>query len=88
MEFYELKNRIIDTGKEVHFFDPDTLKFFGETLSGMRLLKGIHVISDISGVKHDCYCVAVTRRKNAFGPCKPYTFYHYFDAKTFRHVIR
>ena len=88
MTFYELKNKVIDTGRETHFFDADTLKFFGERLSDMRLLKGTVAITDICDEKHECYCVSVKRRKNAFGPCKPYTHYHYFDANTFRHVIR
>jgi len=88
MEFWELKNKITDIGKETHFFDPDTLKFFGERLSDMRLLKDKMEITDICGEKHTCYVVSVTRRKNAFGSCKPYKYYHYFDVDTFQHVIR
>lgn len=88
MELYELKNKIIDIGKEIHFFDPDTLKFFGERESEMKVLKDIVIITDIMGEKHDCYCLSVVRHKNAFGPCKPYRFYHYFDTTTFQHVIK
>ena len=88
MTFYELKNKVSDIGHETHFFDVDTLKFFGERLSDMRLLKTIYVITDIMDEKHNCYCVSAKRRKNAFGSCKPYTFCHYFDTTTFQHVIR
>jgi hypothetical protein len=88
MEFYELKRNIENKGGETHFFDHDTLKFFGERLSDMRLLKNTVEITDICGEKHICYIVSATRRKNAFGSCKPYTHYHYFDVNTFHHVIR
>ena len=32
-----------------HFFDRDTLKFFGETVSSMRLLKGTVKVTDSMG---------------------------------------
>lgn len=88
MNFYELKNKIVDIGRETHFFDADTLKFFGERLSEMRLLKGTVKVTDICGEAHECYCVSATRRKNAFGSCKPYKFYHYFDVNTYQHITR
>ena len=87
MTFYELKNNILSKGGETHFFDHDTLKFFGERLSDMRLLKNKVEITDICGEKHICYVISATRRKNAFGPCKAYTHYHYFDENTFHHII-
>ena len=86
MEFYELKNKIIDQGKETHFFDADTLRFFGERLSEMRVLKNTVEITDVCDNKHTCYCIAAKRRKNWNGPSKPYTHYHYFDVETFQHV--
>ena len=88
MEFYELKNKIESIGGEHHFFDHDTLKFFGERLSEFKLLKGTSEITDICGNKHTCYVVSAIRRKNYRGSCKPYAYHHYFDADTFQHVTR
>jgi len=88
MEFWELKEKIENKGGESHFFDHDTLKFFGERLSDMRVLKDTVNITDYSGDVHECYVISVTRRKNAFGPCKPYRFYHYFDVNTYQHITR
>ena len=87
MNFNELKYNVQTKGGESHFFDRDTLKFFGECLSDMRLLKTTYVITDVCGEKHNCYCVSVTRRKNAFGHCMGYKYYHYFDMETFHHII-
>lgn len=88
MEFYELKNKIETIGGEHHFFDRDTLKFFGERISDMRVLKDTVKIKDVCGNEHTCYIISATRRKNAFGTCKPYKYYHYFDTETFEHVTR
>lgn len=88
MTFWELKNKVIDTGHETHFFDSDTLKFFGERLSDMRLLKGTAEVTDVCGEKHTCYIVSATRRRNWSGPCKPYVYHHCFDTTTFRHITR
>lgn len=87
MKFYELKNKIETIGGEHHFFDHDTLKFFGECLSSMDVLKNTVKNTDVCGDIHNCYVISVTRRKNAFGQCKPYKFHHYFDTETFQHVI-
>ena len=40
-----------------HYFDRDTLKFFGEAISRMYLYKNLENITDISGEKHICYCI-------------------------------
>jgi len=70
-----------------HFFDRNTLKFFGEALSRMRVLKKTVTITDVSGEKHECYVVSATRTKDWNGPCKPYVHYHYFDIDTLVDVI-
>ena len=88
MKFYELKEKVINKGGESHFFDHDTLKFFGERLSEMKVLNGFYKITDVCGEEHVCYCLSAIRHKNAFGACKPYTVHHYFDKETFRHVIQ
>lgn len=86
MDFQELKFNIINIGNECHFFDHETLKFFGENYSSMHVLKTKGVIKDLFGEVHVCYILSVTRTKNAFGRCKPYTIRHYFDDHTFTHI--
>lgn len=88
MEFWQLKQNIETIGNEKHFFDNDTLKFFGERLSDMRVLQKLATITDVCGESHECYIVSAKRRKNWNGTCKPYTCYHYFDSTTFNRVIK
>ena len=87
MDIYELKNKHLEKNPGSHFFDYDTLKFFGEALSRMRVLKNPALITDVCGEKHTCYVVSATRTKNWNGSCKPYTHYHYFDKETLTDVI-
>ena len=67
-----------------HFFDRDTLKFFGERFSEMRVLQGIAVVEDYSGEKHKCYVLSSLQRKAPSGAKRTY---HYFDTTTFDNVI-
>ena len=67
-----------------HFFDHDTLKFFGERLSEMRLLKQTETVTDVSGEKHECYVLSSLQRKHPMGPRRKYTF---FDVETLDDVI-
>jgi len=84
--FYEFK-RLYETKHNDYMFSSDTLKFFGESLSKMRLLKTKAIIKDYRGNEHTCYIISTTRTKNAFGSCKPYTSYLYFDDKTLERII-
>ena len=86
MTIYELKNKHLEKNWDSHFFNPDWLKFFGEALSQMRVLKKTVTITDISGEEHECYVVSATRTKDWNGSCKPYIHYHYFDIDTLRDV--
>lgn len=70
-----------------HFFDNETLKFFGETMSSMSVLKNTVSVIDGRGDVHECHVLSAKRTKNAFGRCKPYRHYHYFDTKTLDFVI-
>lgn len=67
-----------------HYFDHDTLKFFGERISDMRLLKNRETVTDTSGEKHDCYVLSSLQRKNPMGAKRKYT---YFDVETLDYVI-
>lgn len=67
-----------------HFFDPGTLKFFGERRSEMRLLKGTVKITSAGGYEHECYVLSSVQRPGP--PLKPRRKYHYFDVETFEDV--
>lgn len=67
-----------------HFFDRETLSFFGERLSEMRVLHGTVDVKSAGGFPHTCYILS-SRQHNA--PGGPRRVYHYFDVETFEHVI-
>lgn len=84
MTVSELKANYIKNNPEGHFFDRDTLKFFGETLSTMYVLSKTEIIKDSYGVPHKCYVLSSLQRKHPGGARRAY---HYFDYKTFNNVI-
>lgn len=67
-----------------HFFDKETLKFFGETLSSMYVYKNKEKYTDSLGKEHICWCLRSRQRNH---PCGPQNAYHYFDHETFEHII-
>ena len=67
-----------------HYFDYDTLKFFGECRSKMRVLKDIITVTDVCGNQHKCYVLSKYSRKYPGGGR---TTYAYFDINTFNDVI-
>lgn len=79
-----LISRYYDRHPDGHFFDRDTLKFFGERRSEMRLLKGTVEITDACGEKHTCYVISSRQRPGP--PLKPRRKYHYFDVETLEDV--
>jgi len=78
MTVYELKRRYQENNPEGHFFDKETMRFFGENLSGMKVT-GKGYVSDIRGCAHECYELATYSR--VFGHSV-----HYFDTTTFQLV--
>lgn len=66
-----------------HFFDPGTLRFFGERRSEMNVLKETTTVTDWSGNKHICYILSTRQRKYPGGPRR---VYHYFDTTTFDEI--
>ncbi len=81
-------HRLIDLYREKnpggHFFDRDTLRFFGERLSEMRVLKEMADVTDILGKKHRCFVLSSYQRNRPIGPKRKYT---YFDSTTYRPVV-
>lgn len=67
-----------------HFFDPETLKCFGERLSEMRLLKGTVKVTSAGGYEHECYVLSCVQRPGP--PLKKRRKYHYFDVETLEDV--
>ena len=67
-----------------HFFDKDTLKFFGERLSEMCLWADTYIIFDNTGKERDCFILSSVQRP-PYGPKK--RKYHCFDADTLEQVI-
>jgi hypothetical protein len=63
-----------------HFFDRETLKYFGETLSTMRVLKDTVTFNDYCGNPHTCYVVSRLQKKFPGGPRRSLA---YFDTTTF-----
>lgn len=70
-----------------HYFDDDTLKFFGNTLSSMKILKDIETVSDCTGKKHKCYVLSKKQYINGFISKEKGVFYDYFDINTLEIVL-
>ena len=59
-----------------HYFDPDTLKFFGERLSDMRINKTVEVKEDDRGEKHKCYAISRMQRAHPNGPRRTLAYFY------------
>ena len=56
MTVYKLREELEKQGS--YYFSDDTLKFFGERLSDMYILKKTEKIKDYNGEIHDCYVLS------------------------------
>ena len=79
IEAYESKN------PNSPYFSKDTLKFFGERLSEMRVLKNTEVVKDSMGELHQCYVVSSVQHNYPNGATKHYA---YFDVDTLEVVLK
>ncbi len=84
MNVYILKERYQNANPDGHFFDEKTLKFFGEALSRMNVLKQTAKITDYSGDVHECYILSKLG-KDFLGHKR--RSYAYFDTNTFKEVL-
>ncbi len=84
MNVYELKSKHEAKHPDSHFFDEETLKFFGETFSKMNVLKKKVDVKDYLGNVHSCYVLSALQRNHPGGPRR---VCHYFDSETFDTVI-
>ena len=83
-DVYDLKAAYQEKHPEGHFFDIQTLKFFGERLSEMTLLDKTVNIVDYLGEKHKCHVLSTKQNGCPGGPKRRY---HYFDVDTIEHII-
>ena len=77
MTVYKLKQELEKQGS--YYFSDDTLKFFGERLSDMYILKKTAKVKDYLGVTHECYVLSKIS-KDYRG--KKVRKYDYFDIHT------
>lgn len=84
MNVYTLRDRYYQNNPDGHFFDHDTLKFFGETMSSMRVLTKTDKIRGYDGTVHECYCFSTLQRKYPGGARRAY---HWFDINTYDEII-
>ena len=80
-EFIKLYRERHPTG---HYFDTATLKFFGERLSEMRILKGTVEITDRNGIEHTCYTLSAIQRRPDGMVVRKHT---HFDVNTMEDII-
>ena len=79
----ELRSAYCEKHPDGHFFDADTLKFFGERFSEIRLLKKKETITDYLGKEHSCYVLSSVQRRPMGRPRRTY---HYFDEATLENI--
>lgn len=79
MTIYTFIDKYYENNPEGHYFDHDTLKFFGNRLSEMRVLKKTEMIKG-----EECYCISMVERP-PFG--KPRRKYVYFTVDKFKPII-
>ena len=80
MTVLELMKKHKAAHKDSHFFDDDTLKFFGERISEMKIEKDTVTIIDYCGKEHQCYVLSSYQRKYPTGARR---VQFYFDVDTF-----
>jgi hypothetical protein len=82
MTVYELQDKTRKT--EPCYFSHDNLKFFGETMSSMKVLKNTYTITDCYGIAHECVCLSKLSRKYPGGARRTYD---YFDVNTWERIF-
>lgn len=83
MSAYKLKAMHLDKHPGSHFFDYDTLKFFGESMSTMNVLQRTAIVTDGMGRDHTCYVLSSLQRRCPSGPRR---YRHYFDVDTLEFI--
>ena len=84
MTIYEFIEKYRVAQPDGHFFDRETLRFFGERLSEMRVLRDTAIIECDDGKTRECYVLSRFQRKHPRGPRRTYAF---FDIETLDDVF-
>lgn len=84
---YEFQDEYYKKNPTGHFFDDDTLKFFGERRCEMRLLKSLETVTSAGGDRHLCYVISSIQHKHPDPRKRKRRVYHYFDHETLKQVI-
>lgn len=85
MNIYEFIRMYRERNPRGHYFDRDTIRFFGERLSEMRILKGTTVVKDMSGNTHTCYTLSAKQRRPDGVIVRKHT---YFDIETMEDILQ
>lgn len=81
---YALRNEYYKHNPDGHYFDADTLKFWGERFSSFYVLKEMAVIHDYRGIAHNCYVLSkITTDYRG----RKVRRYDYFDSVNFDRVL-
>lgn len=79
MTKYNSIYKFIEDYEEKHpespFFSKNSLKAFGEQLSGMRILRSTEIITDYKDIKHECYVLSRIQHKHPCGAKRKYSFF-------------
>jgi hypothetical protein len=81
---YDYETAHAKRGENHYFFSPESLRWFGERRSDMRVFKETTKIEGILGDTHVCYVLSTYQRKAPGGPQRKY---HYFDVETFERIL-
>ena len=83
MTAYELRKKYKEHNPDGHYFDEQTLRFFGESMADMKVAKELETVKDYRGNEHQCYVLTSYQRNHPDG-ARWAT--HYFDSQTFDYL--
>lgn len=84
MTVWQLRVMMENKGTAGYFWSRDTLRFFGERESEMRVLKKMAMVKDYKGNDHECYVLSTLQRNHPMGPTR---HYYYIDKNTFERIL-
>ena len=67
-----------------HYFDEDTLNFFGEQMSDFKILENKIVVKDFNDKKHTCFVLSKVSQDFTG---RYFRNYDYFDVNTLERII-
>ena len=88
MTVSRLKFRIKEHHPDDHYFDRETMKFFGNRESEMYVHKKPIRLLCNDGKTRTAWVLKRVNRRDAFKDCAPFVSYDYFDTRTFRRLFK